>query len=229
VGTAVTTVGMFLLSTLGTESSRFESALYMAICGIGVGLVMQIVILAVQNESPVEDLGVSTATVNFFRSVGGSVGVAAFGALFASRLTALLGPAANLKLTPEMVQKLPPAERAATAAAFADSITHIFLYAVPLMFVAFVLVWFLKETPLRTTSGDARRALELDLAEESLGMFGDPALVLDESLEDGIEMSTTHGAANGNANGGRAARVDDGRTGAPDRGRSPAASEERER
>jgi predicted MFS family arabinose efflux permease len=78
IGMGVTVVGM-LLSTLGTGSSRWESGLYMALLGAGIGMVMQIIILATQNEAPVADLGVATSTVTFFRAVGGSVGVALFG------------------------------------------------------------------------------------------------------------------------------------------------------
>ena len=87
----------------GVGSARFESGAYMAILGIGIGMVMQILVLAVQNEAPIEDLGVATSTVGFFRAVGGSVGVAAFGALFTSRITALLGAKADLHITPEVV------------------------------------------------------------------------------------------------------------------------------
>ena len=71
--------------------SRLESGVYMVVLGAGIGMVMQILVLAVQNEAPVEDLGVATSTVTFFRAVGGSVGVALFGALFSSRLGDLLG------------------------------------------------------------------------------------------------------------------------------------------
>jgi hypothetical protein len=144
--------------------------------------VMQVLVLATQNEAPVEDLGVATSTVSFARAVGGSVGVALFGALFSSRLTELLGKAANLDVTPEMIRKLPRAQRIVTAEAFSDAITRVFLFAVPLLLLAFVLAWFLKETPLRTASGQARRAVAFDMefAEESLGAFGDPALPYDD-------------------------------------------------
>jgi EmrB/QacA subfamily drug resistance transporter len=183
-GMAVATAGMYLLSTLDTDSTRLQSGAYMAILGIGLGMVMQILVLATQNEAPIEDLGVATATVGFFRAVGGSVGVAAFGALFTSRLTALLGAKANLHITPEVVRGLSPAARATTASAFADAITRVFGFGVPLLVFGFILACFLKETPLRTTSGALRRsvALEVDFAEDSLIAFGDPALAV-ESVE----------------------------------------------
>jgi EmrB/QacA subfamily drug resistance transporter len=191
VGTAVAGIGMYLLSTLGTESSRFESGLYMAILGIGSGMVMQILVLATQNEAPVDDLGVATSTVGFFRAVGGSIGVAAFGALFASRITDLLGSTADLNITPQAIRQLSPGARAATREAFADSITRVFAFSVPLLLLAFLLAWFLKEIPLRTSSADIRRAtaaLEIDFVEDSLIAIADPALPV-ESVDQGRNQS----------------------------------------
>jgi MFS family permease len=157
VGMAVSTVGMALLSTLDTDSSRWESATFMVIIGVGLGMVMQILVLASQNEAPIEDLGVATSTVNFFRSVGGSVGVAVFGSLIASRLTGRLGDASALAMTPEQMHQLPAAEQSQLAHAFGDVIPHVFLEAVPVMLVGFVMTWFLRETVLRTTSGAVTR------------------------------------------------------------------------
>ena len=158
VGMAIVTLGMYLLSTLDTASSRLESGAYMVVLGVGMGMVMQILILAVQNEAPVKDLGVATSTVTFFRAVGGSVGVALFGALFSSRLGDLLGGRAPEGLTPEAIGQLPEADRAQMAGAFAESITMVFRYAVPLLAVGFLLTWLLKNVPLRSTSGEAARS-----------------------------------------------------------------------
>jgi EmrB/QacA subfamily drug resistance transporter len=156
VGMAVVTLGMFLLSTLGVDSSRLESAGYMVVVGIGIGLTMQILVVSSQNEAPLEDLGVATSTINFFRSVGGSVGVAVFGSLVSARLSHLLGNASALGMTPEQMRKLPAAEQAQLASAFADAIPGVFLVAVPVLFAGFALSWFLRETALRTVSGQAR-------------------------------------------------------------------------
>jgi EmrB/QacA subfamily drug resistance transporter len=201
VGTGVAAVGMYLLSTLDTHTSRFQSGFYMAVVGIGVGMVMQVLVLATQNEAPVEDLGVATSTVSFSRAVGGSVGVALFGALFSSRIAELLGKSAKLDVTPEMIRNLPHAQQVVTAEAFSDAITRVFLFAVPLLVVAFVLTWFLQETPLRTASGQARRAVAFDMefAEESLGAFSDPALPYDD-IQAGLRGNGT-GTGNGNGNG----------------------------
>ena len=181
IGMAVTTVGMYLLSTLDTQSTRLESGAYMVLLGAGIGMVMQILILAVQNEAPVEDLGVATSTVTFFRAVGGSVGVALFGALFSSRLGDLLGDAAPTGLTPEAIGQLPTAARAQMASAFSDSITMVFGYAVPLLVVGFLLTWLLRESPLRTASGTAQR----DRAAEPTGpvAVGDPPTAVPAPVE----------------------------------------------
>ncbi len=155
VGMAVASVGMFLLSTLGTDSSRWESGVYMVVLGAGIGMVMQIIVLATQNEAPIADLGVATSTVTFFRAVGGSIGVAVAGALFNTRLTDLLGGAAPTGMTPEELGGLAPAEAAQMAGAFADAITMVFRYAVPLFVVGFLLTWLLKEIPLRSIKAPA--------------------------------------------------------------------------
>jgi EmrB/QacA subfamily drug resistance transporter len=157
-GMALATLAIYLLSTLGTTSSRWESGLYMAMLGAGIGMVMQILVLATQNEAPVADLGVATSTVTFFRAVGGSVGVALFGALFNHRIVDLLGASAPTGMTPEQIAALPAGEHAATAAAFADAITMVFQYSVPLLLVGFAVTWFLRETPLRTQAGEVRKA-----------------------------------------------------------------------
>jgi EmrB/QacA subfamily drug resistance transporter len=157
LGMAIATLAMFLLSTLGTDSPRMASAGYMVVLGIGIGFVMQILVLASQNEAPIEDLGVATSTVNFFRSVGGSVGVAVFGSLVTSRLAERLGDASALGMTPEEMRTLPIAEQRELASAFGDAIPGVFLDAVPVLLIGFALTWLLREGVLRTASGSARR------------------------------------------------------------------------
>jgi len=157
VGMAVASLAMLLLSTLDTGSSRLESGAYMVLLGVGIGLVMQIMVLASQNEAPLADLGVATSTINFFRAVGGSVGVAVFGSLVSRRLGQLLGDTSSLALTPEQLHALPAAQQAVIGSAFADAVGRVFLFAVPVILVGFVLTWFLRETALRTSSGQVRR------------------------------------------------------------------------
>jgi EmrB/QacA subfamily drug resistance transporter len=157
IGTALATVGMFLLSTLDTGSSRWDSGVYMVVLGVGIGFTMQVMVLATQNETPAEDLGVATSTVTFFRTVGGSIGVALFGALFTNRLTDMLGSAAPNGMTPEQIAHLPAGQRVQMATAFADAITGVFAYGIPLLVVAFLLARRLREVPLRAQSGEALR------------------------------------------------------------------------
>jgi DNA-binding MarR family transcriptional regulator len=163
VGTALMTAGMYLLSMLGVATTTLASSVYMFILGVGIGAVMQVLVIAVQNVVPYADLGVATSGVTFFRSIGGSFGTAAFGAIFASQLTANLArylagtpiPAgfnASAGASPAALAKLPPEVHAGYIHAFAASLHTVFLIAVPITAVAFALTWLLKEVPLRKTA-----------------------------------------------------------------------------
>jgi EmrB/QacA subfamily drug resistance transporter len=161
IGMGVATLGLILLSTLDVGSGRWESSLYMFVFGAGIGLVMQIMVLATQNEAPITDLGVATSSITFFRTIGGSVGVSVFGALFTSRLTQQLGAAVPESMTPEAINQLPADQRAQMAGAFADAITGVFVWAVPLLLIGWGLTWLLRERPLRTDSGDVARQAQI--------------------------------------------------------------------
>ncbi len=163
VGTAVLTVGLALLSTMSPATSRAQASLYMAVVGIGLGMVMQVIVLAVQNSVPIRHLGSATSATQFFRSIGGTIGVAAFGALLNARLGAELA-AARLPLpagtdpralvsSPESIANAPAAVELALRGALADTITWVFLLAVPVSAIAFGLTWLLREIPLRRTIG----------------------------------------------------------------------------
>ena len=163
-GTAVLVVGMFLLSLLRVGTAPWVASLYMLVVGIGIGLVMQVVVLVVQNDARPDQIGVATSTATFFRSVGGSFGVAIFGTIFATRLgdelaklprsvTAKLG--SGVHLSPEQARHLPPAVHADFLHAFAHSLHGVFLFGMLLAVVPFILSWFLKEVPLRTTLAPA--------------------------------------------------------------------------
>jgi EmrB/QacA subfamily drug resistance transporter len=156
IGMALAATAMYLLSTMGVDTTRLQSGAYMVMLGAGLGFTMQIMVLATQNEAPVKDLGVATSTITFFRSVGGSLGVALFGALFSSRLGELLGSTEAVEsMTPAQIAQLPADQRAQVASAFADSITSVFLIAVPVILVGFALTWLLREVPLRTSAAPA--------------------------------------------------------------------------
>jgi EmrB/QacA subfamily drug resistance transporter len=163
LGTALMTIGMYLLSRLAVGTGTVESSLYMFVLGVGIGGVMQVLVIAVQNAVPYEDLGVATAGATFFRSIGGSFGTAVFGAIFANQLTGNLTrylastpvpsdfhPTAGA--SPATLAKLPPAVHSGYIHAFAASLHTVFLIAVPIAAVAFALTWLLKEVPLRQTT-----------------------------------------------------------------------------
>lgn len=161
---------MLLLSTMEPSTSRLVSGLYMTVLGIGLGLTMQVLVLATQNSVRVADLGVATSTVNFFRSVGGSIGVALFGAIFNSRLvTELAGTGVALPdpITPQAISALPDGQHTTVVDGFANALTSVFLIAVPVILVGFLLSLRVKEIPLRSSSGNARALAEQDVAAES--------------------------------------------------------------
>src|SRR6185369_5077989 len=157
VGTAVLIVGMFLLSQLGVGTAPWLASVYMTIVGIGIGLVMQVLVLVVQNDAKPREIGVATATATFFRSVGGSFGVALFGAIFASQLTRALEAlppesqkylAGGVHLSPEQAKQLPPEVHAQFLDAFSHSLHSVFLWGVLLAIIPFGLSWLIKEVPL---------------------------------------------------------------------------------
>ncbi|WP_280714771.1 MDR family MFS transporter [Kitasatospora sp. MAP5-34] len=181
VGTAVTSVGLLLLSRLTEHTSTTVMSLYFLVFGLGLGLVMQVLVLIVQNSVGYEDLGVATAGVTFFRSIGASFGVSIFGSIFASglnrRLTdALRGlplPAgfrpAAVTADPRLIAALPPAVRNGIYHAYSESITRVFLYAVPVALVAFVLSFFIQQRELRSTvtAPDLSESIGLNPVERS--------------------------------------------------------------
>lgn len=171
VGLVVTAVGLGLLSTLTTGSSLAVAGVFMLVTGVGIGLVMQVLVLAAQNAVEPADLGVATSGATFFRSMGGAMGVAVFGALLSHQLrqtipdrlaaagvqpgsgadVSTLGSPADIALLPEPVHQ-------AVVGGFADALQAVFLAAVPFALVGFVVVLFLREIPLRQRAeprGDA--------------------------------------------------------------------------
>jgi EmrB/QacA subfamily drug resistance transporter len=155
-GTAVLAVGLFLLSRMHVTTSGLTAGLFMLVVGMGLGLVMQVLVLAVQNAVEYEDLGVATSGATLFRLIGGSLGVAVLGAIFASRLAANLAGSFRVAqdvehISPAVVLRLAPAARNAYRAAFADSLHTVFLVAAAVAVVGFLLSWLLEERPLRET------------------------------------------------------------------------------
>ena len=172
VGTAVMTVGLLLLSRLGVGSSTWTASAYMLVVGLGIGMVMQVLVLAVQNSVDHRLMGVATSGAILFRQIGGSIGVALFGAIFANRLGGNLAerlPGVSLPKTanPEAVQHLPPAIHDAYVSAFAASLQPVFVVGAAVGVAAFLLTWLLREMPLRHTTGAAETAGETFGLEEA--------------------------------------------------------------
>ena len=156
IGTALVAIAMFLLSRLELTTPLHTMYVYMLLLGLGLGMVMQVLVLAVQNAVPFKHIGVATSGATLFRSIGGSVGVATFGAIFSNGLQKRLADAlpANTELPrsmgPAMVQQLPAATRDIYLNAFAGSMHTVFLVASAVVVLAFALSWFMQDRPLRT-------------------------------------------------------------------------------
>jgi EmrB/QacA subfamily drug resistance transporter len=156
-GTAIMTAGLALLATLGVATSTWTACLYMIVLGLGLGLVMQVLVLAVQNAVDYRHLGVATSGTTLFRSIGGSVGVSLFGAIFTATLTSNLatalpaGSALPAATAPAAIQALPSATRSLYLTAFTGALHPVFLHAAVIAALGFALTWFLKEVPLRLT------------------------------------------------------------------------------
>ena len=155
-GTALMVVAMFLLSLLHAGTSVWVAAAYALILGLGLGMVMQVLVLAVQNSVEPSVMGVATSGSTLFRQVGGSIGVALFGTIFANRVHVELakrlphGTKVPKTINPAGIKHLPPKAHAAFADAFAVALHPVFLTAAGISVLAFVLTWFLREVPLRT-------------------------------------------------------------------------------
>jgi EmrB/QacA subfamily drug resistance transporter len=164
VGSVVLAVGLELLTRIGPLTSFGELAIDMVVVGLGIGLVMQVLVVAVQNAVPYSQLGTATATATFFRTIGGAFGVAVLGAVFNNRLLSLLTstlPANELhKLiqggsiitNPQRIAHLPAAEQLQVIQAFSHALQTVFIVAVPFAVAAFAISWLMKEIPLRTTA-----------------------------------------------------------------------------
>jgi EmrB/QacA subfamily drug resistance transporter len=158
-GTAIMTLGLYLLSTLDPTSSQVTIFGFMFVLGLGLGLVMQVLVLAVQNAVDYSDLGVATSGATLFRSIGGSLGTAALGAIFSNRLTSQLKsvlPASGVRssnavssISAKEIAKLPAALRGGYLHAFTSSLSTVFEVAATVAVAAFVFSWFIRQLPLR--------------------------------------------------------------------------------
>jgi EmrB/QacA subfamily drug resistance transporter len=159
VGTALMTLGLYLLSLMGVHSSTLEDAAFMLVLGLGLGGVMQVLVTIVQNSVSHSELGVATSGATFFRSIGGSFGTAIFGAIFANVLVGNLASHLHglalptgfsaADATPAVLSHLPAAVHAGFVAGYAESIHTVFLIAVPIAALAFLATWLIPQVELR--------------------------------------------------------------------------------
>lgn len=192
-GAAVMTAGLGLLSTIGADTHFGLLSLYMAVLGIGVGMLMQNLVLAAQNDVPAAELGAATSVLSFFRSMGGTIGTSVLGAILANRVTdeitkslketgapAGAGQSAGHGI-PDM-STLPAPMRAIVEHAYGVATGDLFLVATPFALLALIAVLFIKEKPLKTTSGMER------LAEESGDATAGPRRQADSATETGTSQ-----------------------------------------
>jgi EmrB/QacA subfamily drug resistance transporter len=181
LGCGCFTVGLFLLSLMNEHTGVIESSLYMFVLGIGLGMVMQVLVLAVQNAVEYRDLGTATSAATFFRTIGSCIGVAAFGTVFTTELTKHLAvgipptatgkcSAAALSSSSGVLAQCPAEVQSWFIGAYATAIHVVFLSAVPVGLVAFGLAFLLPEIRLRTATrtSDIAEAFGIPTAHTSL-------------------------------------------------------------
>jgi EmrB/QacA subfamily drug resistance transporter len=167
-GTALMTLGLFLLHLMGVSTPTYLDALYMLILGLGLGSVMQVLVIIVQNGVPHSEIGVATAGATFFRSIGGAFGTAIFGAIFSNLLVGNLASHlhgislpkgfSSADVTPAMLDLLPAAVRHGFVDGYAQTIQTVFLVAVPIAALAFLATWLIPQVELRKWSHAAAEA-----------------------------------------------------------------------
>lgn len=179
-GTLTTAAAMLAMTTLSADTPLWLICVFLLVFGAGLGLIMQVVVLVVQNAVPAEMVGTATSTNNYFREVGAALGVAIFGAIFTNNLTEKLTAVftgagasasdagqATATLDPSVLDKLPQALQDGIVTAYADSLAPVFWYLIPFILIAFVLALLLKQVPLSHTSGMVARG-EAVSGEEAL-------------------------------------------------------------
>jgi EmrB/QacA subfamily drug resistance transporter len=175
-GTAIMALGLALLSRLQVDTSTLVAGAYMLVLGLGLGLVIQVLVLAAQNAVDYKYLGVASSGSTLFRQIGGSIGVAIFGAIFANRLAtnlaAKLPAGAHVPTSPNpaALKRLPPAAHTAYVTAITDALHPVFLTAAGASVLAFFLTWLLREIPLRATTQTPNVGEGLQAARDDNGL-----------------------------------------------------------
>ncbi|HSX05165.1 MAG TPA: MDR family MFS transporter [Candidatus Saccharimonadales bacterium] len=173
IGTAVITLAFWLFSHIAVDTNRVLLGAWMVILGLGIGMVMPVLTLAVQNAVERKDLGTATSSVTFFRSIGSSLGAAIFGAILLNRLGHHIaenigGPAGaaaakGLSRSAATLHTLPPAILHKVLVAFASSFHDVFLFGLPFAAAAFIIALFLREAPLHSSSKEEAAGEGLEL------------------------------------------------------------------
>ncbi|GCE37906.1 Permeases of the major facilitator superfamily [Rhodococcus wratislaviensis] len=166
VGTLVTGASMVAMTTLTSSTPIFLICVYLFVFGAGLGLIIEIVVLVVQNAVPAAQIGTATSTNNYFREVGAALGTAVFGTIFTASLTENLrkvftdagassadGADLTATLSPEMLNTLPESVHAGVVTAYADALAPVFWFLLPFIGVAFLLSLFLRQIPLSDFAG----------------------------------------------------------------------------
>jgi EmrB/QacA subfamily drug resistance transporter len=161
-GAGMMTLGLYLLSLMGVHTSAVLDSLYMLVLGMGIGGVMQVLVIIVQNAVPHGELGVATSGATFFRSIGGSFGTAIFGAIFSNVLVGNLAknlhgvhlPAgfSSADATPALLSHLPAAVHLGFVTGYAESIQTVFIVATPIAALAFLGTWLIPQVELKKWS-----------------------------------------------------------------------------
>ncbi|GAA1973659.1 MDR family MFS transporter [Microbacterium pumilum] len=192
LGTVVTGIAMIAMTTLTASTPIWLICVFLFVFGAGLGLIMQVVVLVVQNAVPASEVGTATSTNNYFREVGAALGTAVFGTIFATRLTenlqdvftsagATSGQAANATSTldPQTLSQLPDSIRDGVVNAYADALAPVFWYLLPFIGLAFILALFLKQIPLSDVAG---------LVARGEAISGDEAELLEAQLRDAATL-----------------------------------------
>lgn len=166
IGTVLTAAAMVSMTTLTADTPIWLICIFLFVFGAGLGLIMQVVVLVVQNSVDAAMIGTATSTNNYFREVGASLGVAVFGTIFTTRLTDNLkdvftaagqsatdASAATSSIDPQTLNALPDGIRDGVVAAYADALAPVFWYLLPFIGIAFILSLFLKQIPLSDVAG----------------------------------------------------------------------------
>jgi EmrB/QacA subfamily drug resistance transporter len=200
IGSVLVIIGMWLLSHIGLHTPHLTMSLYVIVLGAGMGMIMQIMILATQNAVPGNSIGTGTAAVGFFRSLGGAFGTSLFGAVFIAGLShwiPILVPGAaaagihvngNFSMSPAELHAFPAHVQYGILDSFVRSLHTVFLIGVPIAMVMLVVTLFLKQLPLRSASGLQRPSEDLAMSMGEVGSSDaemDEGVLNDASLDEG--------------------------------------------